>query len=249
MGNESYVYGHFDLDGNCFYIGKGIGSRAFAKSIRSRHPVWYYYINNYLKGKFEVMILHDNLTNDEAEFIEDELIRKLGHNLVNWFNLCRTCDYEMNEKYHKLVMINKSLIAESRTMEKIDLDKAINGYRKAIDKITEYNNLPNEWHGENPALVDRLNNEMDGNTKKGEIEAIERLSICLCKKGFKSEAKMEAIKYFEKHPYDYVYKGYVNVMNRVYKGEEIPLEVLNTFKKREEWLENGGYLSYSLDSK
>lgn len=75
---------------------------------------------------------------------------------------------------------------------------------------------------------------------KDEIEAIERLTMCLCKIGRKNEAKIEAHNYFSTYTHDYTYKGYVNVMKRVYKGEEIPLEVLNTFKKRDEWIKNLG---------
>lgn len=248
MGNDSYVYGHFDKDSNCFYIGKGVGNRAHAKSTRQRHPVWYYYVNKYLSGHFEVKILKDNLTSEEAEFFEEAALRKFGYNLVNWFNPCRTCDLEMNRKYHTLVGINKKLIADSKAMEKIDIDKAIEGYRKAIDKIPEYNNLPLEWIGDSPALVDRINLEMDTVPKKGEIVAIERLTFCLCKKGLREEAKNEAIKYFENHPYDFSYKGYVDVMKRVYKGEDIPPEVLKTFKKRDDYLENHFYYDTCLDA-
>jgi len=72
------------MNGNCFYIGKGVGGRAYAKSTRARHPIWFYYVNKHLNGQYEAKILKDNLTDDEAEELEAELILKYSKQLINW---------------------------------------------------------------------------------------------------------------------------------------------------------------------
>lgn len=70
----AYVYGHYKADTNeLFYIGKGIGRRAWSKSGRNRH--WKFVAN---KHGFIVKILHDNLTDEEAFTKEKELITEVG---------------------------------------------------------------------------------------------------------------------------------------------------------------------------
>lgn len=234
MRNNYYVYGHFDLNGNLFYIGKGTGKRAFKKSINERSNIWSYYVSKHLNGKFEALILKDNLTEDEAEYLEYETLKVLGFNTVNWINPQRTCNLELNQKYHYLLGKNKKLIADSISIEKININKAIEGYKEAINSLPTYNTLPFDWLGETPALVDKLYIEMGGGRKEGEIKAIERLTICLCKKGLRLEAKQAAIKYFEDYPPTNFYrKKYITIMKRVFKGDEIPLEVINNFNNKD----------------
>ena len=56
----AYVYGHYrESDGKLFYIGKGIGNRAWDKIRRNRY--WFRVVN---KHGLIVKIIEDNLTEE-----------------------------------------------------------------------------------------------------------------------------------------------------------------------------------------
>jgi hypothetical protein len=75
----AYVYGHYTLDGRLFYIGKGTGKRAWVKD--NRNPYWK---NTVAKYGWEVRILEDNLTEEQAFVKERQLIEEMGvDNLTN----------------------------------------------------------------------------------------------------------------------------------------------------------------------
>ena len=67
----AYVYGHYTLDNELFYIGKGSGPRAYTKT--RRNPYW----NNVAKKGYTVEIFLDGLTHDDAYTLEEKLITKL----------------------------------------------------------------------------------------------------------------------------------------------------------------------------
>ena len=70
-----YVYAHYKKgEVNIpFYVGKGIGRRAFEKCKRSKH--W----NNVIKKYgYDIRILHDNLSESDAFWIECKLIGMFG---------------------------------------------------------------------------------------------------------------------------------------------------------------------------
>lgn len=214
MRNNYYVYGHFDKLDNCFYIGKGTDRRAWSKD---RHSVWKYYVEKCLLNEYSVKIIKNGLTEEEALDIETELISRYGKDLINWQNDGRGFNSEILDKFWKLHNENKVLIEESKVLEKTNIEKSIEGYRKAIIATSEYFNL--DW--EEDCLVKRISDMMDdekeGRGKKGEIDAIDRLTLLLCKIGKKDEAKFEAINYFIKFPYDKTYKGYERIMKRINK--------------------------------
>lgn len=75
-----YVYFHKRPDGTIFYVGKGHGKRAWVKKSRNNH--WNNVVNKY--GGFEVEIVVDNLTEQEAFFKEREFVLSIGiDNLTN----------------------------------------------------------------------------------------------------------------------------------------------------------------------
>jgi hypothetical protein len=76
----AYVYGHYRKDTKeLFYVGKGTGKRAWSERHRNRY--WKNVVN---KHGFNVKILHDNLTDEEAFNKEKELIAEVGlENLTN----------------------------------------------------------------------------------------------------------------------------------------------------------------------
>ena len=78
--NDFYVYGHFKTGKDTpFYIGKGTGRRAWVKSGRSEY--WNRVVNKY---GYEVKLLVENLTEENAYEKEKELIAEVGlDNLTN----------------------------------------------------------------------------------------------------------------------------------------------------------------------
>jgi len=79
------VYAHLDNTGKVFYVGKGTGRRAWSTD---RHPLWSRYVEKHLNGVYQVRILHDNLSEEEAEELEAEWIAQCSDTVVNWFNIC-----------------------------------------------------------------------------------------------------------------------------------------------------------------
>lgn len=78
-----YVYAHKTAtNGDVFYIGKGSGSRAKSKSGRNR-----WWRNIVKKHGYNIEILKDGLTNDEACRFEVETIRKLRESGINLCNV------------------------------------------------------------------------------------------------------------------------------------------------------------------
>lgn len=79
--SDFYVYGHFDEDGNCCYIGKGRLIRAWRFSQRSKR--WF---DKFKDRKPTVVIFEQNLTEEKAYIKEIEYISKAlnsGYDLVN----------------------------------------------------------------------------------------------------------------------------------------------------------------------
>jgi hypothetical protein len=80
---EFCVYAHFkgSTQKDMFYIGKGQAKRVLCED--SRNPHWKNVVN---KHGFNVLALHDNLTEEEAFDLEVRFIalyRAMGHKLVN----------------------------------------------------------------------------------------------------------------------------------------------------------------------
>jgi hypothetical protein len=75
MESSFYVYGHYISGSDVpFYIGKGTGRRAYHKYDRSKF--WKSLVTKY--GGYDVKILYENLTNEEALAIEKQLIAQHG---------------------------------------------------------------------------------------------------------------------------------------------------------------------------
>jgi len=70
MNNKYYIYAHIRNDNNTiFYIGKGSDKRAYFKANRSKF--WKRIVE---KHGYTVIILHENLTEEEAYNLESKLI-------------------------------------------------------------------------------------------------------------------------------------------------------------------------------
>ncbi len=206
-----YVYGHYDLNGLLFFVGKGTGKRARSKD---RHPLWERYVNHHLSGKYEVKIIADSMTAEEAEEHEAELIAKHSDSLVNWQNMGRKTDFKLLEHYHSLRDANRRLIQETKALESTEPGLAVERYKKAIEKTGEYAFLDFE-----PGLVGQLlREEANELGRNGELEALDRLTLCLIKLGEVSDAADHAASYFSRFKRDLLLKSSEKIKKRIEKA-------------------------------
>ena len=206
-----YVYGHYDLNGSLFFVGKGTGKRAWSKD---RHPLWERYLNHHLSGKYEVRIIADSMTTEEAEKLEAELISRHNDRIVNWVNMGRKTDFKLLGHYHALRDANRRLIQETKALESTQPDLAADQYKKAIEKTAEYAFLDFEQ-----GLVGQLlREEANEIGKNGELEALDRLTICLIKLGKTSEAADQTAAYFSRFKRDLLLKSSEKISKRIEKA-------------------------------
>ncbi len=186
---RNYVYAHLDSAGQIFYVGTGKGKRAWSTD---RHPLWCRYVQKHLNGKYQVRILQDNLSSEDAEKVEAAWIAQCSDTLVNWINMGRATDFQALEQYRKLRDANRTLIQKAKALEKSDLEKAAGMYVQAIAAIRAYAFISCE-----KGLVGRLLDEETAEVgRTGEIEALDRLTLCLIKLGRSMEAVQRAEQYF-----------------------------------------------------
>lgn len=183
-----YVYAHKDQQGQIFYVGKGKGRRAWSTD---RHDVWHRYVNERLGGVYSVEICSDRLTEAQAINLESALIDKYGSQLINWDNPGRDFDYQAIARYHKLRNANRQFIAETRPLESSDSEQAVDRYRRALLLMCEYESIVME-HG----LVAELTTEI----KNGDLNILDRLTLCLQQLGRFHEMTDEVERYFAKFP-------------------------------------------------
>jgi hypothetical protein len=190
-----YVYGHFDPNGSVFYVGKGSGRRAWS---RERHDLWVRHVKK-LGGRYEVRILADGLSDGGAEEYEGQLITQHGKTLVNWQNFGRSFDLKAIERYNALKDANQAAIAETRKLEKTDIEIAIANYQTAIEKIAGYASIELE---SDSLVAELLRDECDELGRRGEVLALERLTMCLLKLGRATEAARASDEYFLRYRRD-----------------------------------------------
>ncbi len=101
MDTNFFVYAHYTKDTNTlFYIGEGREKRAYSKLNRNKH--W----NNIVsKHGFTVKFLFCNITKEEAERIEKELIKK---HRDSGDKICNVCEGTMFGK-HWLIGLPKEM--------------------------------------------------------------------------------------------------------------------------------------------
>ena len=185
---DFYVYFHRSPDGSIFYIGKGTGRRAWSQD---RHPVWKKYVSERLQGQYSVEIYADDLTERQADGLEERLIEKLGAQLINWINPGRGFDYQAIAEYHQLRDANRAFVAATRPLEQSDLPAAIERYQQALAAMRKYESLTLE-HG--------LVAEMNCGPTWGEPNILDRLTLCLMRANRPAEAIQAAAKYFTDFP-------------------------------------------------
>jgi hypothetical protein len=185
----SYVYAHMDSAGKIFYVGKGQGRRAWS---RDRHPLWRRYVEKHLGGNYRICILQDNLSAGKAEEAEAAWMAQCSDDLINGVNVGRATDFQALERYHKLRDANRSLIQQGKAIEERDMAQAVKMYVQAIEAIREYAFINYE-----KGLVGQLlGEEADELGRSGQIEALDRLTMCLIKLERSAEAAQRANNYF-----------------------------------------------------
>ena len=203
-----YVYAHLDSSGQIFYVGKGTRRRAWSTD---RHPLWVRYVEKHLKGEYQVRILRDNLSAEDVEEVEAEWIAQCADTVVNWINMGREIDIEASDRRHSLRAANLSLIQQARAIEKQDIEKAVSMYTRAIEAIQGYASITYK-----KGLVGQLLEEEAAGIS-GEINALDRLTICLVKIGKATEAAQYTKKYFLLYRRDQRFKVAERIVKRVAK--------------------------------
>ena len=176
--NIYYVYAHINQETeNVFYIGMGKNKRAWSKN---RHPYWIKYVEK-LHGKYDVKILKDKLYEQEALEWEQHYMKEYADTLLNVQNWYKPhtdwdiCEHYWNKKYE----IDDQMII-LRNWELVDIDRAIDGYKKLLHTHEELRKLsPSQYEGE---LIAELSEH------QGPYHIINKLSICLGKVGKVKEA-------------------------------------------------------------
>ncbi|TDR39665.1 hypothetical protein DFR29_11553 [Tahibacter aquaticus] len=90
-----YVYVHRDRGGTIFYVGKGVGDRAWS---RDREALWTHYVNTRSGGIFSAEVVESNLSEAQALLREDELMRTLASQVVNRQNMGRALDLASHQQ-------------------------------------------------------------------------------------------------------------------------------------------------------
>ena len=208
---RTYVYAHMDKAGNIFYVGKGEGRRAWSVD---RHALWQRYVEKHLGGKYQVRILRDNLSAEEAEEVEAAWIAQCSDCIVNWQNMGRATDFKALERYHKLRNATRSLIQQAKVHEERDMAEAANMYIEAIEAIAQYASIKYE-----KGLVgDLLDEEAEEIGQAGEIEALDRLTMCLVKLERATDAAEHVNRYFTIYRRDLQLSAAQRIKKRIEKA-------------------------------
>ena len=208
---RSYVYAHLDENGTPFYVGKGIGRRAWTDD---RHPLWHRYVEKHLNGKYSVAILEDDLTSDQAEEIESIWIAQESGTLVNWINMSRPTDFKASARYHELRNANLAMFAEAKGKEKTNPKGAVLLYQQALQKLAEYAPIQPD-----SGLVGKLIDEdITEYGLRGELQILDRLTLCLVRLGRGIEAKAAVTTYFAAYRRDAQLTGAQKIEQRVAKA-------------------------------
>lgn len=201
-----YVYIHRNCSGKIFYVGKGAGRRAW--DMNSRHPVWKRYVEK-TGGTVSVELVRHGLDKDAALDLEDALLNQYGQQLVNWFNPGRDQDYEAIKKYWEQRKENEALLARARLSEETDLDEAVEAYRQAVKSMMTYEEIVTER-----GLVADLSSEIWDSEKAGNLQILDRLTICLKKLGRDEELVDAVDKYLLEFPGAGQRSGFIPINKR-----------------------------------
>lgn len=177
MSSQYYVYVHETLLGEVFYVGKGVGNRAWSKD---RDLNWNLFVEKHLNNKYNVRILAEQLTETQAVFEEENLMSKYGDLLVNRQNPSRSLNMSaLNIRDEIEAKLKKSeLDAElsDDLNEKADLFIQALNYHKQLASIITENGLLGKLLAERPLgciqLLDKAVRSLVAAERKEQAQAI-----------------------------------------------------------------------------
>jgi hypothetical protein len=196
-----YVYG-YRAEGSIFYIGKGCGRRAWDKKGHA-HPRFHVFVTRLLSAPYTIEMLCEGLQEADAEELEQRLISCFQNQVVNWEHGA-VPDNERRAYAEKV----SSVFAQGRTAEQTQLwDAAATIYREFLAEVAAeeqaqedrtLNDLRARATNELACRVDLYAREHLSKPQAPVVacEALNRLTICLCKLD-RPEVARESIERFQ----------------------------------------------------
>lgn len=123
----------------------------------------------------------------------------------------RQLDYQQLSKYHGVRSSAKIIQTEAKNSEKDDLEKAIYGYRNAIKLHMQAAKIK----------IYRTTSTDNGQSlfpDSGDVECLNRLTMCLCKQGKGMDANIAMNEYFSAFPKDSTLKISDQIRKRIAKA-------------------------------
>jgi len=183
-----YVYVHKGLDGTVFYIGKGTGNRAFSKD---RQPEWYYYVEKILNNQYDVEIVEDGISEEEALRIEDALIAEHAATVINRQNMHSPVDSR------KLINYSDTIRAYSDTFRSAQRDDKEGKHKEAIEKYETAYNLYTKAMSLND--YDQGARRLLPRERIAPMQLADSYSKCLAKQGL----HQQVVKFYERFFFDF----------------------------------------------
>lgn len=126
-------------------------------------------------------------------------------------NYSRRLDHGKAAKYHGMRSSAKLLQQQAKEMEATDIDRAIHSYQSALSLHMESAKVQ-------IFVATRPDNTLALFPQSGDIDCIDRLTLCLCKTDKASDAKDAMDEYFAAFPQDAALKAAEKVRKRVAKA-------------------------------
>lgn len=126
-------------------------------------------------------------------------------------NYSRRLDHGNNAKYHGIRSSAKLLQQEAKALEATDIERAIHSYQSALKLHIESAKVQ-------IFFATRPDNTQSLFPESGDIECINRLTMCLCKNGKATEARTAMQSYFDVFPKDAALKTAEQIRKRVEKA-------------------------------
>ncbi|MED3882825.1 hypothetical protein [Priestia megaterium] len=102
--------------------------------------MWLKYVNKF-NGEYEVVIVKENITENEAYVLEEELMMKYGRQLVNLVNSGLKMNYALYDEYWAKRREVDELLKEAKKQEVVDVELAILHYKDAFLKMIDYEKI------------------------------------------------------------------------------------------------------------
>jgi hypothetical protein len=205
----AYVYAFRDAVFSVFYVGKGVGHRAYDKQ-GHRHGRLGYYIANFLSDTYSVDVLKSDLSNEDAEALEAWLIEGLVGQLVNWAG--NLGSLLTSESVARIREGTTTLRARAREQaNKGNVEDSISLCREALAHLSEWERNQHDAEVRElerlsttslAARIDlhRVESDYIAHAPVLACEILSDLTRCLCDVGRPEEARIEVEAFTERYP-------------------------------------------------